>query len=51
MKVSGNITKQMVKVKNKIFILDLLILTLHDDSIGKWFGVNGDIYYGEWKDN
>jgi len=28
-----------------------LILTLFDDSIGEWFGANGDRYNGEWKDN
>jgi len=27
-----------------------LIRTLPDDSIGKWFGNNGDRYEGEWKD-
>jgi len=29
---------------------DLLILTLLDDSIGKYFWNNGDRYEGEWKD-
>jgi len=28
-----------------------LILTLFDDSLGKWFGNNGDKYEGEYKDD
>jgi len=28
-----------------------LILTLIDDSIGKWFGNNGNRYEGEWKND
>jgi len=27
-----------------------MILAMIDDSIGKWFGNNGDRYEGEWKD-
>jgi len=27
-----------------------LILSLFDDSIGKWFGSNGDRYEGEFKE-
>ena len=29
----------------------LLILSLSDGSIGKWFGYFGIIYDGEWKDD
>jgi len=50
MKASGKIANTMAKVRNKWLLYDLLILTLLDDSIGKWFGNNGDRYEGEWKD-
>ena len=45
MKASLKMTNSMAKV-----LYDLLTLTMFDDSIGKWFGNNGDKYEGEWKD-
>jgi len=33
------------------FTLWFLILTLFDDSKGKWFYDNGIMYEGEWKDD
>ena len=33
-----------------IFFCDLFILTLFDDSKGKWFGKSGERYEGEFKD-
>jgi len=46
MKVSLKMAYSMAKVRNKWFIYDLFILTLFDDSIGKWFGDHGDRYEG-----
>jgi len=51
MKASGKMTKCMAKVRNKWLLYDLLIQTLFDDSIGKWFWNNGNRYEGEWKDD
>jgi len=50
MKASGKMATGMAKVRNKWLLYDLLILTLFDDSIGEWFGNDGDRYEGEWKD-
>jgi len=41
MKASGKMAKSMAKVRKSDFLYDLLILTLFDDSTGKWFR-NGD---------
>jgi len=41
MKASGKMAKSMAKVRKSDLVYDLLILTLFDDSIGKWFR-NGD---------
>jgi len=49
MKVNGKMVNCMAKVRNKWFIL-WLILSLFGDSLGKWFGNNGNRYEGEWKD-
>jgi len=52
MKESGKMTKSMAKVRKKWFALyDLLILTLFDDFLGKYFWSNGESYEGEWKDD
>jgi len=48
MKVSLKMANSMAKVSD--LLDDLLILTLFDDLIGKWFGNNGDRYEGEYKD-
>jgi len=50
MKASGKMANSMAKVRNKWLIYDLLILTLFDDSIGKWFWNNGERYEGKLKD-
>ena len=48
MKANGKMASCMAKVKNKLFTYDLLILTLFDNSKGKEFWNNGDIYEGEY---
>ena len=50
MKVSLKIIDSMAKVRKKWLLYDLLILTLFNDSIGKWFGNDGKRYEGEFKD-
>jgi len=50
MKANFKMTKGKVKVRKSYLLYDLLILTLFDDSKGKWFGNSGDRYEGEWKD-
>jgi len=50
MKASGKMATGMAKVRNNRLLYDLLILTLFDNSIGKWFGNNGNIYEGKFKD-
>ena len=50
MKANLKMANSMTKVRNKCLLYDLLILTLFDDSIGEWFGNDGDRYEGEWKD-
>jgi len=37
MKESGKMAKSIAKVRKSDLLYDLLILTLFDDSIGKWF--------------
>jgi len=46
MKASGKMVKGMAKVRKSDLLYDLLILTLFDDSIGKFFWKNGDRYEG-----
>ena len=50
MKASGKMVNSKVEVRKKWLIYDLFILTLFDDSIGEWFGSNGNRYEGEFKD-
>jgi len=49
MKASGKMANSKVEVRKKWLIYDLFILTLFDDSIGEWFGNNGNRYEGEFK--
>jgi len=50
MKASIKMATGMAKVRNKSLIYEILILTSFDDSIGKWFGINGNRCEGEFKD-
>ena len=51
MKASIKMATGMAKVRNKSLIYEILILTSFDDSIGKWFGINGNRCEGEFKDS
>ena len=50
MKASIKMATGMAKVRNNDLLDDLFIQTLFDDSIGEWFGNNGNRYEGEFKD-